>query len=130
MSEADIPERVRLFIFEQIDSAEQLEVLLFLRQHAEKSWTSQAISNELRSTPASVSSRLEALSRGFLLVKEGDAYRYQPQSEELRETIDKLNEIYRIRRQKIFEMIFSPMKKVKHFAEAFMVGKSTKKGDE
>lgn len=130
MSEADIPERVRLFIFAQIDSAEQLEVLLFLRQHSESFWTSQAISNELRSTPASVSSRLEVLHRHSLLEKKDDTYRYDPPSAETKEIISELNEIYRIRRQRVFELIFSPMKKVKHFADAFMVGKATKKGDE
>ena len=129
MTEGDIPEKVRHFIFEQIDSAEQLEVLLFLRQNQDKVWTSQEVSNELRSTPISVGSRLESLERLFLLEKSDKGYKYHPQSDELRATVDQLNEIYKVRRQKIFELIFSPMKKAKHFADAFMVHKPTKKGD-
>lgn len=129
MPEGDIPENLRHFIFDHVNSVEQLEVLLFLRQNADRSWTSESISIELRSSPASVSQRLESLISLELVEKNKDGFQYKPFSKELRDLIDQLSDIYRLKRQKIFEIIFSPAKKVKNFSDAFMIGKPPKKGE-
>ncbi len=129
MSESDIPENIRHFIFEHINSVEQIEVLLFLRQNAEKTCTSEAISVELRSSRASVLQRLESLMAIGLVQKNGEEFQYNPRTNELRNTVNQLSEIYRLKRQKVFEIIFSPMKKAKNFADAFMIGKPPKKGE-
>ncbi len=125
----DLPENLRSFIFEYIDSVEQLEVLLFLRLHSERSWASENVSSELRSNPASVASRLAGLVQiGLLQVDEQKLYRFQPSTPELLELSDLLAEAYRVKPHRVFELIFSPLKKVRHFAEAFVVTKpGTKK---
>lgn len=129
MSDAEITERVRHFIFDHINSVEQLEVLLLLRQHSNQPWDAKSISQELRSSPISVTSRLESLERIGLLKNEEGRYIYQPANDNLKKVIDELNDVYKIKRQKIFELIFSPMKKAKDFADAFKIGKTPKKGD-
>jgi predicted transcriptional regulator len=128
VAEANFPENVNQFIYAHIDSIEQLEILLLLRHHADKSWSFKAISDELRSTPDSVATRILPLEKIGIIHREGDMFRYLPTDSVLKETIDDLEKIYRVRRQKIYELIFSPMKKrVRDFADAFIV--NPKKGD-
>lgn len=130
MAEANFPEHVKEFILEFIDSVEQLEILLLLKSTPDKKWNCKTISDELRSTPDSVKGRLISLEKSKIIQKVGDTYQYKPETQELRKAIDDLNDIYRYRKQKIFEFIFSPMKKIKHFADAFIVHQPRgKKGD-
>lgn len=132
MSEADIPEDVAHLIFEKIDSVEQLEVLLMLWAAAPQPRTSEDLSSELRSSVSSVSSRLAALEKAGLVGRDpdkSDTYFFMSESPGLEATVSALSEIYKVRRQKVFQLIFSPLKKGRHFADAFMVTKPIKKGD-
>lgn len=134
-----LPEDVRHLIFEYIDSVEQLEVLLFMRAHRGASYDSLTISAELRSNPQSVLKRMLTLEASGFVVRAAmtssqDAdeilkFDYEPRTIELDRAIDQLAEIYRIRPQKIFEVIFSPLKKGRQFAAAFLV-KTPKKENE
>ena len=132
MSETDIPADVSHLIFENIDSIEQLEVLLLLRAAAPSARSREQISSELRSSLSSVSNRLLGLEKAGLIQAISpatDAFIYKPATPELEATVNSLVDVYRVRRQKVFELIFSPLKKGRHFADAFMVNKPNKKGD-
>jgi hypothetical protein len=127
-----IPDRVQSFIFKFIDSVEQLDILLFLRMNREKWWSAQDISRELRSNPESVQKRLEICEiLGILHQLEGEnhTYRFAPSSPELEEDYTALAEAYRICRFQVMEMIFSPIKKARTFANAFLVKPPTTSGD-
>jgi len=128
MSDNEVPENIKIFIFKNIHSVEQLEILLYLRK-IEKGLTEQQISSELRSTSASVSNRLISLQEMNLIKKIGTEYKYAPETEELKQLIDLLDETYKLKRQTLLELIFSPLKKARHFAEAFIITKNSKKGD-
>lgn len=125
MPETSVSERVRNLIFEHIDSVEQLEILLFLREHPERSWTSQEISTELRSSQASVEKRIAVLVSIGLVSQNAKNFTYDPAREDL---VRELSETYKIRPHRVLELIFSPMKRARHFADAFMV--PTKKNGE
>ena len=127
----DLPKEIRQFVFAVIDSVEQLEVLLFLRKNKESVWTAQAISDQLRSSPPSIESRLSLLiSSGLIKPIEGTpiSYRYEVVTEEVDQLIQKLSEEYKLRPQKLLTLIFSPLKKGRDFADAFVLAKKTTKG--
>ncbi len=123
MSDAAIPPRVQRFISTHIDSIEKLEVLLLMRTRAEREWTAQDVSQELRITGASATARLEDLTaRRLLVVVTGSParYRYSPASAEDDQDIAALQETYGTRRVSVISFIFSkPLDRVRGFAEAF-----------
>lgn len=119
----NFPETVVQLVFEYIDSVEQLEVLLFMRQNRESSYECSFISNELRSNPQSVLNRLHTLQKiGFVDERDG-RFQYAPENEELDNVVAELADVYKVRPHKIFELIFSPLKKGRVFADAFVVTK-------
>ena len=128
-----ISERVRNFIFEFVDSAELLEVLLLLRSEPAKSWSIQALSESLRSNPDSIEKRIVFLAELRILTKldsNPQAYRYSPDNLEHSEIIDEIASIYQIQRHRIYEIIFSPLKTGRDFADAFRIKNSRSKKEE
>jgi hypothetical protein len=123
-----IPEDVRRFLLQCIDSVEQLEVLLHLYRTPEQSWSSDAIALALYSNPASIARRLAGLSsHGLLTLTSAAAYRYQPKTAELGATVSQLAETYRQRRVAVISIIASkPMENVRAFSEAFRLRKKDK----
>jgi hypothetical protein len=127
-----IPENIERLIFAHIDSVEQIEVILLLKAQPEKWWTPEAISGELRTNPKSIQSRLSRTRRLRLFDVQGNAYRYSPKDPAMGNLIDELADCYRIRKHKILELIFSPAKRARNFADAFAFGKKSDstEGDE
>lgn len=110
------------FIKAHIDSVEQLEVLLLMRNDPAKAWSAQDVSRQLRSSAASASHRLEKLCALRLIIKvdQSDSYRYEPSSPELRDKVTALSEAYLVRRVTVIDLIFSnPVEKIKTLADAF-----------
>lgn len=129
MPTSGIPEDIKQFIFAHIDSVEQLEVLMLLRQDLTKSYTPTEVANEMRTSPASATLRLNTLTnQGFVEMNDG-SYRFAAGATGSGELLDRLTEIYRVRRHKVLELIFSPMKRARNFADAFVVSKSNKSED-
>ncbi|WP_141735536.1 hypothetical protein [Oligoflexus tunisiensis] len=130
MVDDGIPQKVKRFILERVDSVELLEVLFLLRSNEEKRWSAQTGSDELRANPTSIAKRLAYLEKLGLVEadeKESEMYHYAPKSEAVRELIDQLAEVYRIRRTTVLGLIFSPMRKAIDLASAFDL---TKGGDD
>lgn len=121
MPASNFPEIVRQIVFEHIDSVEQLEVLLFMRQNRTNAHDSRQVSGALRSNPQSALNRLITLEASGFLIKENECFRYEPRTVELDNAVAQLAEIYKVRPHKIFELIFSPLKKGRQFADAFLV---------
>jgi hypothetical protein len=123
-----IPEDVRRFLLQCIDSVEQLEVLLHLYRTPEQSWSSDAIALALYSNPASIARRLAGLyTHDLLALTSSSGYRYQPKTAELEATVSQLAETYRQRRVAVISIIASkPMENVRAFSEAFRLRKKDK----
>ncbi len=132
-SNSNVSDEVRQFVFECIDSVEQLEILLLLTSNRTKEWSAQETSKELRSSENSVEKRLESLcAMGFVTKSSTDPYRYHynPKTERIENVIAELAIVYKEKRHRVLELIFSPMKKARAFANAFRVSNSEKCGDE
>lgn len=131
MSENDIPKAVRDFVFEYIDSVEQLEILLLLESNSSKSWSASEMNGLLRSNLNSVEKRLSLLiSQGLVKQRPDSQYLFAPEREDFQKIIHNLSDYYRVHRYKIMELIFSPMKKSRDLAEAFRLSPSKpNKGD-
>ncbi len=128
-SDGDISERVRQFVFDHIDSVEQIEVLLFLRLHAERGWTAEELSREFRSSETSINSRLRNLVTLGILKEVGNTplhYQYAPSSPSSDELLKDVADTYSIKRQKLQSLIFSPLKRARQFADAFNISRSNK----
>lgn len=122
LDESKVPEHVKLFIYNFIDSVEILEILLYLRMNSDDWTTAERINSELKTQTASIAKRLLVL-KSFGLVAENATnpghFKYAPPTEEILETISLLSEEYKIRRYRIYELIFSQKKHIKNFADAF-----------
>ncbi|MGE0763370.1 MAG: hypothetical protein AB7N80_08830 [Bdellovibrionales bacterium] len=118
-----VPERVRNFIYEYVDSVELLEILLLTHADPSKKWTAAEISQQLRSNINSVQKRLQTLQHNRLILATGDAgssYQYNTKSQ-AHMAIEDLDQTYKIQRHRVLELIFSPLKKAKDFSDSFRI---------
>jgi len=116
-----LPGDVHRFLYHNIDSVEQLEVLLLLRRGLDRGWTAEEVARELYSHPSSILHRMTSLAgRGLLRELEPACYQYAPRSAELHETVTRLAELYRRRRVAVITLIASkPIENVRAFSDAF-----------
>jgi hypothetical protein len=116
-----LPDDVHRFLYQNIDSVEQLEVLLLLRRGPERGWTADEVARELYSHPSSILHRMASLSgRGLLRELEPACYQYAPRSTELHDTVTRVAETYRERRVAVITLIASkPIENVRAFSDAF-----------
>lgn len=112
MTTSPISEAVRDFLCDHINSVEQLEILLLLRDSPDRSWTAAEISRLLFTTEASVRARLLHLREHGLaeITSELGATRYQycisdPRTDQ---TIWSLEHEYRRRKDAVIAIIFGP----------------------
>jgi len=118
----DITEEIKQFLFAHVESVEQLEIMFLLRQDPEKWWSARSIADELRASASSVSNRLNFIDKLKLLEKDNNnMVRYNPQDPEIQRVVDELSEVYKVRKHRVFEIIFSPLKRARNFADAFVI---------
>ena len=118
-----LPEDVHQFLHQNIDSVEQLEVLLLLWRAPERGWTSDDVATAVYSHPSSVVRRLAMLlGQGMLREREPGCYQYAPRTAELHNTVTRLDHIYRERRVAVITLIASkPIDNVRAFSDAFRI---------
>lgn len=133
MSKARISEKTRNFIFQHVDSVELIEILLLFHGAPDQVWTPDGLAKELRSSASSIKKRLVVL-RNLGLIGEAGApnqFCYQTDNENLKKIVEELSLAYRVHRHRVLEIIFSPSKKARDFADAFRVsGHKKDDGDE
>lgn len=125
---ARIPEEVRNFLLQCIDSVEQLEVLLLLHRAPEQAWSPETVAQALYSNADSIRRRLAGLhANGLLASTAPSSYRYQPKTSALDATVRLLADTYRERRVAVITVIASkPMENVRAFSDAFRLRKKDK----
>ena len=126
MPDSGIPEDIRQFIFTYVDSVAQLEALFFLRLNQSRAFTPEELSAQMRSSLGSAQATLVHLETSGLVTREVGAYRYALAGTELDGIVGSLAQEFRLRPHKIFEQIFSPMKRARQFADAFLMGGGNK----
>lgn len=123
MSDEDIPGPTRQFIIDHIGSVAELELLLLLRQHAQRDWSAREVARELRVEMRWTARTLDELrAEGLLARPEGPAvrYRYCPSSLKQGRTIDEMARCYEERRVSLVTLIYSkPRDHIRSFANAF-----------
>ena len=92
----DLPSELRAFLFSCIESVEQVEILMRLHG-SERAWTAREVGNGIQIADAAARAHLETLAaRGLLRVSvdQETTYRYEPNSQKLRECGALLSEYY------------------------------------
>jgi hypothetical protein len=118
---ASLPEVVERFLLEQVSAVGDLEVLLHLRMHAQRSWSAQAIAAELRSSALAANQAATRLASRHLLRYGEDGWKYAA-SPEIDAAVSEVERIYRERPVSVMAAILSkPDASVRLFAEAFRV---------
>lgn len=123
-----IPNEVREFIIDKIDSVAELEGLLLLSRNPETDWSVEALAQRLYTSPQQTEDVVSHLhSLGFLAAKEGDTYNYQPASPKLAEMVDRIADAYSKYLIPVTNLIHSkPESRVQQFADAFKLRKEDK----
>ena len=123
MAQGVIPPEVQRFIAENIDAAEQLDILLLLYRHSDRTFTALEVSQAVFTVASAATLRLEGLVARGLLASNGTAdpeYRYQPASEELARRADQLAAVYQANRVGVIQLLFArPPDPLQTFADAF-----------
>lgn len=122
-----IPKDVTQFILNTIDSVAQLEGLLLLRNEPQVEWDAAALSKRLYISEKETAEVLAQLTRDGFLLASADRpprYRYQPESPELREMVDRVAQVYAKYLVPVTNLIHAkPKSKVQQFADAFKLRK-------
>jgi hypothetical protein len=127
MAEYPIPNDVRQFILESIDSIAQLEALLLLRGSPNEEWDAQKVAKRLYISEQEATSLLARLSAEGLTAFSNDKQplcRYQPNSDDLALIVDRLAETYSKHLVPVTNLVHSkPRTRVREFADAFNLRK-------
>lgn len=118
-----IPQDVRDFVRECIDSVARLEVLLLTRSEPDRAWTAEELGAKLYTSVESIAGHIAFLKAQGILVGTDPpevAHRYQPASPKTEKLISQLADLYRERRVSIVTLIYSaPSDDVRTFSDAF-----------
>lgn len=127
MSQAEIPDVVRAFVAQNIESAELLETLLLVHSGADREWSPEEVARSIYTVPASATRRMEQLVEMRLASSSGGAnpaYRFAPGTPTLREQVDALAAAYRANRVAVINLIYNrPPDPLRSFADAFKLRK-------
>lgn len=123
MDQPIIPEAVKRLILDKIDSVAEMESLLLLRSEPDHDWKAPEVGARIYVSESEAVRLLETLSiRGFLTHDQKGSFRYRPETEELRNTVDVLDVTYRTRLIPVTKLIHSKNKagsSLQKFADAF-----------
>lgn len=123
MADELIPQDVRQFVLDRIDSVAQLEALLLLRSQREQGWSCETISSRLYIDSKQAADILKKLCADHFAAAEDSSltlYFYRPGSDELRQMIDRLAELYSRHLVPVTNLIHGKSKsRVQEFADAF-----------
>jgi hypothetical protein len=125
MAHTGVSKEVERFIATDIESVEQLEVLLLLRAAPDKQWTEQEVARALVSHVDSAADWLARMADRGLLARLDNRYRFAPVEPAVTETIDALAESFAKYRVTVVALIFSkPSERVRLFSDAFRIRRS------
>lgn len=95
------------FISDQFGSVWALELLLFLKDHAATDWPNAPLVEALRASDAIVTSSVEALLAGGLILTGKDGARYAPASGDLGELVEETAILYARKPDAVRRLIIS-----------------------
>jgi Mn-dependent DtxR family transcriptional regulator len=117
---APFTDDVRRFILTSIPSVPYLEAMLLLRNLDTGAWDGKALAQRLYMSEKAAADLLSELHAAGVVQLESAGYRYAPQSDELRDKIDRLADVYSSHLIEVANLIHSKTSKKAHqFADAF-----------
>ena len=116
MSEDKIPEEVRDFLLECIDSVAQLEALLLLRESS-REWDIQSLARRLYIEEGEAAKILSSLVGCELAGSDGTLFRYQTRDDDHRHLVDAVANTYARYLVQVTRLIHE--KGIRNFANAF-----------
>jgi len=125
MPSDEIPDDLRDFILNQIDSIAQLEALLLLKNNARQSWTAADCARRLYITDAEATQILGRLEAGGFLISSQTDYRFECRSPAEEDIAERLSTLYRQKLIPVTNLIHSKRNRVQQFADAFRLRKDS-----
>lgn len=121
MSAAELPSEVRAFIVRHLTSGAQLQVLLLVHRHPDRSWSAADVGRELRIDLEQAAWGLSRLAADGLLTGDDEVgYRFEPRVRRQAHAVDTLAALYPAYRVAIISLIFSkPSGAMSDFSDAF-----------
>ncbi len=122
------PEDVTNFMYENVESIDQLEILRILSEDPEKEWDFTALANEVQAAPQTIRAHLTAMqARGLLMTTTRGAdltCRYGVSSRKLEDGVGHLLQMYKKRPVTMIKMLYQRAKDpLRAFANAFRIRK-------
>jgi hypothetical protein len=119
MANEPIPDDLREFILGHIDSIAQLEALLLLRRNPSTTWTPRSVAQRLYVSEGEATDLLRRLHDEGLLAVNENSYRFDPQSAEQRQLVDRMADAYSRHLIPITNMIHAKPRRIREFSDAF-----------
>jgi hypothetical protein len=119
MTDELVPDDLRSFILEHIDSVAQLEALLLLRREAGREWDAESTARRLYVSDTVAGEILSRLRADGLLSSREGFFRYAPASPELAAMIDRLAAIYSRALIPVTNIVHNNPLRLRKFADAF-----------
>lgn len=124
MAGETIPEDIRRFILTSIPSVPHVEAMLLLRRKPNEHWDTRRVGQRLYVNDRTAATVLRDLCEIGVLEATSEhspSYRYRPSSEELRQLVDRLADVYNRDLVEVTNLIHSGLnKKAQQFADAFI----------
>jgi hypothetical protein len=118
MADESIPEDVREYVLNHVDSIAQLEALLLLRAHPTEPWDLVKIARRLYVSEPEVSDALGRLIDSRVVSFENNAFSYRPPPESL-DLIERVAATYTRHLIPVTHLIHSKPSRIHQFADAF-----------
>jgi hypothetical protein len=123
MSDSDIPEEIRRFIFEKIDSVLQLEALMLFLSDPKAVWRADTIGSRLYISSGQAAILLAEMKDAGYLDDRNGSYNYAPATSALAQSLQQAVETYRHNLIPVTRLIHEKPQKIRQFADAFRVRK-------
>jgi hypothetical protein len=118
MADEPVPDDVRDYILNHIDSIAQLEALLLLRAHPGEAWDILTVARRLYVPEPDVSDALERLINNGIVSFEQGTFSYRPPPE-IHDLIERVAATYRRHLIPVTNLIHSKPSRIHQFADAF-----------
>lgn len=118
-----LPDELEQFLQRQIDSITQLEALLLLRNESHTAWATQSVAKRLYVGEGETADALNRLSAQGLLSHNNGLYKFDPQTDDLRQGVALLADYYRRHLIPITNLIHAKPRRIQQFADAFKIKK-------
>ncbi len=104
----ELPREARRLLREHVHSAGELDMLMLLHEHRERSWSVEQVCTALRCPASWAAPRLEALRHAGVFARREDGYVCAPASPEFERALDVLERAQRTRWTELTALIATP----------------------